>query len=108
MNKPSKLGTTIALISQLVALTLSLFALLFATSPVQFTVSAWLMTVLTGMAVLCSLAMYAAKTSTAVVLNLVCTIIAGFFTIVLGKYWILLLLLISLIGCIIYRAGKKI
>ena len=105
MSIAKKLGALTALICQLVALALVLFVALLPTSPVQFTISAWLMAGFTSLALLCSIGLFFAKTSWPVVINLITTISAGFLSILLGGYWILLLLLLALIGCVVYRAG---
>ena len=107
MESRSKMGTSIALIFGIVGFILALYYIFSVNSVVHHTGSAWFVGLFTLLAVIFSASMYGAKSSPSFILNLICIVVAGIIAICIGLWWILVCMVISLIGCIIYKAGKS-
>ncbi len=107
MESRSKMGTSIALIFGIVGFILALYYIFSVNSGVTHSGGAWFVGLFTLLTIIFSASMYSAKNTTPFVLNLICIIIAGIIAIVMGLWWILVCMVISLIGCIIYKASKN-
>ena len=107
MENRGKLGISLALILGIIGFILSLYYIFSTSSNVMHTGGAWFIGVFTLLTVIFSVSMYSAKNSTPVILNILCIIIAGIIAIVIGLWWILICMIISLIGCIIYKAKSN-
>lgn len=106
MESRSKMGTTITLLFSAVAFILALFDIFSKNSVIQHSGYAWFLGLFTLLVVIFSVSMYSAKKGSPLVINILCSIIAGILAIIAGTYWILICMVISLIGCIMYKAAK--
>ena len=106
MKSRSKLGTTIALLFSTIAFILALYDIFSNNSPIEHSACAWFIALFTLLAVIFSVSMYSAKKGASLVLTLLCSIIAGVLAIIVGTYWILICIVLTLIGCIMYKAAK--
>jgi|GEM_PF-3317866 len=107
MENRSKLGASIALILGIVGFILSLYYIFSAHSGVMHSGGAWFLGLFTLLTIIFSASLYSAKSAIPLMLNVICIIIAGIIAIVLGLWWILICMIISLIGCIIYKAKSN-
>lgn len=106
MKRRNKLGLIISLVFNLLAFALACYDIFSHNSGVTHATGAWFTGLLTLLAVVFTFGMLSAKSVTPGVLNILCIITAGIFTIFLGMYWILICLLISLIGCVMHKASR--
>jgi hypothetical protein len=106
MKRRNKTGIIITLIFSSSAFILTLYAIFSVNSFAYHTTGGWLTAIFSLGSVLISLLMFKAKTGSATAVNVLLIILAGIMSFVTGLYWIFICLIISLIGCIVYKAGK--
>ena len=106
MERRNKTGIIITLTFSTIAFALALYAIFSPSSFTYHANGAWLTAIFSLGSMLISLRMFKAKTGTVTAMNVLLIILAGIMSLVMGLYWILMCLIISLIGCIVYKAGK--
>jgi hypothetical protein len=106
MERRNKTGIVITLTFSTIAFILALYAIFSPSSFTYHANEAWLIGIFTLGSMLISLRMFKAKIGTITAMNVLLIILAGIMSLVLSLYWILICLIISLIGCIVYKAGK--
>jgi hypothetical protein len=102
----NRLGTFIAFIASALGFLLALQQVFSMDSELMGPTDAWLLGIFSLSSVIFSFAMFFTKTVSAMVVNILCILVAGFIAMICGIYWILIAMIVSLIGCIIYRASR--
>ena len=102
----NRLGIFIALIASAVSFILALQQIFSMSSELMGSTDAWLIGIFSLLSVIFSFAMFFTKTVSAMILNILCILVVGFLAMFCGQYWILVGMIVSLIGCIIYRASR--
>lgn len=106
MERRNKTGIIITLTFSLIALFLALYAIFSPTSFAYHTNGAWLIALFSLGSMLMGLKMLKSPTGMTTAFNILLIILAGIMSLVMGLYWILFCLIVSLIGCIVYKAGR--
>ncbi|MSP53052.1 MAG: hypothetical protein EXR81_02215 [Gammaproteobacteria bacterium] len=106
MKRRNTTGIIITLIFSMIAFLLALYAIFSPSSFAYHANDAWLIAIFSLGSILISLRMFKAKTGTVTAMNVLLIILAGIMALLMSLYWILICLIISLIGCIVYKAGK--
>ena len=106
MERRNKTGIMITLMFSSIAFVLTLYAIFSINSFAYHASAAGLTAILSLGSVLVSLLMFKAQTGTVSAVNVLLIILAGIMALVTGLYWIFICLIVSLIGCIVYKAGK--
>lgn len=102
----NRLGTFIAFIASAVVFLLALQQIFSMNSELIGSTDAWLLGIFSLLSVIFSFVMFFTKTVSAMVINILCILVAGVLAMFCGIYWILVGMIVSLIGCIIYRANR--
>lgn len=106
MKRRNKTGIMITLIFSLIALLLALYAIFSPASFAYHTNDAWLIALFSFGSTLMGLKMLRSPTGMTTAFNILLIILASIMSLVMGLYWILFFLIVSLIGCIVYKAGR--
>lgn len=106
MKRRNKTGIIMTLTFSLIALLLALHAIFSPASFAYHTHGAWLIALFSLGSTLMGLKMLKSATGMSTAFNILLIILAGIMSLVMGLHWILFSLIISLIGCIVYKAGR--
>lgn len=104
MQQRRRIGIGIACVFSIIAFLFTLYNAFFSANPTTG-LAMWLMGLLILLSIICSFAMLRSKSTTPGVINILSLITAGIFTVFFGLYWILIMLIVALIGCIMHKAS---
>ena len=101
INNQNQTGAGIALIFAIIGFVISLYKIFSIHSPFQYEPATWWIGLFTLLALILTGSMFTSKTSSAPILAIISSIIAGMLAINLMSYGLLSCMVICLIGCVI-------
>jgi hypothetical protein len=105
MHSSNKFGTLLAVIFTSISFILCMFYIFAKDSAYMHLTSSWFASLFSLLGLIFTLSLFRANRPAPLMLAVICIVLSGLFAIAMGVYWVLICLVISLIGCILYRAS---